>query len=294
MIREARTDADLEAWTRTRNVVESYEVSSVEETRRMLELDSDRMLFLAELDGDAAGCALASTSSLPDCGFVLPRVVPDARRRGLGTELLLAGSRHARMLGRHALVSRVGDDDEAGLAFGARFGFEEIDREVELVYSLSGSERSPEPPNDVGIVELMPELHEAAYAVAVECVPDLVLPQSIQAEPFAQWIGENASGPLALVAVVGGEVVGFAGLIAHDARPGVLENALTAVRRKYRGRGIAVALKRALIGWAAVHGYREVVTWTQKGNGAMQAVNEKVGYRPGHVSIMLRGPLCRD
>jgi mycothiol synthase len=119
----------------------------------------------------------------------------------------------------------------------------------------------------------------------------MVLPEPIEAEPFEQWIAENANGPLALVAVVDGEVAGFAGLIALGARPGVLENALTAVRREYRGREIATALKQALIAWAAASGYREIVTWTQQGNAAMQAVNEKVGYRLGHVSITLRGPL---
>jgi len=291
VIRDARTDADLEAWTRIRNAVETYELSTVDETRRMLEHDSDRVLFLAELEGDVVGCALASTSSLPGCGFVLPRVVSEARRRGLGTQLLQAGSSHVRKLGREALVSRVSDDDEAGLAFGTRFGFEEIDREIELVYPLSGSEQLPEPPHGVALVEVTPDLYEAAYAVAVECVPDLALTQTVEAEPFDQWIGENAAGPVSLVAVVEGEVVGFAGLIVHGARPGVLENTLTAVRRPYRGRGIALALKRELIGWAAANGYREVVTWTQQGNAAMQAVNEKVGYRPGQVSITLSGPL---
>ncbi len=71
----------------------------------------------------------------------------------------------------------------------------------------------------------------------------------------------------------------------------MLENALTAVRRPYRGRGIAVALKQELIVWAAANGCREIVTWTQKGNEAMQAVNERVGYRSGRVSITVRGAL---
>jgi hypothetical protein len=32
------------------------------------------------------------------------------------------------------------------------------------------------------------------------------------------------------------------------------------------------------------------VTWTQQGNDAMQAVNERVGFRPGKVSITVEGP----
>jgi GNAT superfamily N-acetyltransferase len=85
--------------------------------------------------------------------------------------------------------------------------------------------------------------------------------------------------------------VGFAGLSDRSARGACAENNLTAVRRDKRGHGIAVALKQALVHWAAERGYRELQTWTQNGNDAMQAVNERVGYRPGHVAITVRGAL---
>lgn len=55
--------------------------------------------------------------------------------------------------------------------------------------------------------------------------------------------------------------------------------------------GIAQALKQACIHFAAGVGYRELVTWTQMGNDAMQAVNLGAGFRPGHVSITVEGPL---
>jgi len=41
---------------------------------------------------------------------------------------------------------------------------------------------------------------------------------------------------------------------------------------------------------AAAHGYRDVETWTQNGNDAMRAANDRVGYRSGHIAITVRGP----
>ena len=45
-------------------------------------------------------------------------------------------------------------------------------------------------------------------------------------------------------------------------------------------RGLATALKRAQIHWAADHGYRELVSDMVEGNAAVRAVNERLGYRP--------------
>jgi GNAT superfamily N-acetyltransferase len=64
-----------------------------------------------------------------------------------------------------------------------------------------------------------------------------------------------------------------------------------AVAAGHRGRGIATALKRRQIAWAARHGYRELVTWTQDGNDAMQAVNRKLGYVGRPAWIRLEAPL---
>jgi mycothiol synthase len=50
------------------------------------------------------------------------------------------------------------------------------------------------------------------------------------------------------------------------------------VRRDWRGRGVAKALKQATIGWAAQSGIRELYTWTLCGNEPMQQLNERLGY----------------
>jgi alkanesulfonate monooxygenase SsuD/methylene tetrahydromethanopterin reductase-like flavin-dependent oxidoreductase (luciferase family) len=45
------------------------------------------------------------------------------------------------------------------------------------------------------------------------------------------------------------------------------------------------------IAWAAEHGFREIVTWTQQGNGGMRRVNEQLGYEYRDVSITMVAPL---
>ncbi|MGL6280262.1 MAG: GNAT family N-acetyltransferase, partial [Gaiella sp.] len=92
-----------------------------------------------------------------------------------------------------------------------------------------------------------------------------------------EWLEEEASIPEAsLVALAGGEPVAYSGL---SGTLGVAADGLTVVRRDWRGRGLALALKRAKLARAAALGVREISTWTQEANGAMRAVNERLGYR---------------
>jgi L-amino acid N-acyltransferase YncA len=51
------------------------------------------------------------------------RVVPEQRRRGIGSALLGELRRHARAHGFDALWGRVEEGDEASLRFAARHGF---------------------------------------------------------------------------------------------------------------------------------------------------------------------------
>jgi mycothiol synthase len=80
-------------------------------------------------------------------------------------------------------------------------------------------------------------------------------------------------------------VIGCAGLHRDTDQPERSENALTAVRRDWRGRGIASLLKRRTLHWAAGNGVRELYTWTHAGNAPMLRLNEHLGYRTGQTSI---------
>lgn len=285
MIVEALSDAELEAWVRVQNAVEPDLPVGVVDLRRSLRHDPYRRYLLALRDGDVVGCAVSTRSSIPGRAFALPRVLSEARRQGVGTLLLGACAEHARGLGHEVLRSRVGAEDVAAMAFAARHGFREVDREVELVRPLGDDERPGEPPPGIRIVRLEPAQADALRELVGEGVEDMPVVGGLSPAPVEEMVEELTDAVASFAAWEGERLVGAAGLLTLAPRTGALEHALTTVARDRRGRGIAVALKQACVAWAAEHGYRELVTWTQDGNKAMQAVNLRAGFRPGTVSL---------
>ena len=116
----------------------------------------------------------------------------------------------------------------------------------------------------------------------------MATPEAMLAPPYDDWAYEELRGPVVFGAFDAERLVGYAALVTHPARPDVLEHGFTAVVRSHRGRGIATALKRTQHAWAAEHGYRELVTYTQEGNKRMRAINEKLGYRERPAWILVR------
>ena len=88
------------------------------------------------------------------------------------------------------------------------------------------------------------------------------------------WLRDNeailAAG--SFVALAGGEIVGYSGLVDHD-NPGVAEDGITVVRRDWRRRGLASALKRMELAWAAENGLsrgRDLDAAGQRGHARAQ------------------------
>jgi GNAT superfamily N-acetyltransferase len=88
-----------------------------------------------------------------------------------------------------------------------------------------------------------------------------------------------------------GEVVGYASLMLVPGSTTVAWHDMTAVRRSWRGRGMATALKRATIVWAIENGLTALVTGNDVDNAGMRAVNARLGYQPLPDEVFLRGPL---
>ncbi len=217
------------------------------------------------------------------------RVLPDHRRRGIGSALLDLVLAHAGDLARPQVSGMVFEDDPETIAWVTNRGFEESGRQVELSRELSSAEPEPQTPDGVELTALDESRHEEAYAVWAECYPDMPVSPPIPAPTYEEWLQEEVCGPITVLALEDGRVVGAAALMERV--DGLAEHGLTAVRRSHRRRGIATALKQALIHWASANGYRELTTWTQDGNEAMQAVNLKLGYRPRPAVINVWRPL---
>ena len=92
-----------------------------------------------------------------------------------------------------------------------------------------------------------------------------------QHEPFEAWLEHDMQGPgdrpeATFVAVVGDEAVGYAKFSLSSTAPTRAYHDLTAVKRAWRGRGIARSLKAAQIGWAKANGYEQLRTTDDERN----------------------------
>ena len=181
-LRPAETDVDLDAWAELKSTVVPNEPVTAKQLRASDE--PGRLLLLAELDGTLAGCGIAARSGFAGLAFLAARVLPEHRRRGVGSALVGALADHGRSLGREGVNAFV-------------------------------------------------------YA--------------------------NGSA--------------------------TAEHGLTVVRRDRPGRGIGRLLKQAQLHWAAQNGVVRLVTWTQKGNEAMQSLNRSLGYTDKSKVLTYRGPL---
>lgn len=288
-LRVAENDADLEAWRSVRMAVLPNERCATVEWMRA-SLTPERVYLLAELDGELAGSGLAGRSDLGGAGLH-PRVLPAFRRRGVGTAILAALAEHALAHGFDWASTSV--DDAGSLAFAERFGYVEVDRQVEQVRTV-GDEVGPSVPEwlEVLAVADRPGLWAEAYdPLALQAFADMTFYQPVVVTR-AQWERDWLASPEAMfLALVDGAIVGCAGLELDTDEPTRAENALTAVLREWRGRGIAEVLKRRALSFAAENGIERVYTWTQRGNAAMRRLNERLGYVPGAESITVRAPL---
>jgi mycothiol synthase len=292
-VRPVETDADLEAYVAAANAAVPDDIPwNAQKLRERRERDPRRSYLLAEVDGEPVAVGFAAPSDNADRGFVAPRVLPAARRSGIGSALLVRLADHLEQLGFASAGAHVDGNDEGSLAFARRFGFEEADRQVEQVRTL-GEEPRAEPPPGVTFVSVAerPELLREAYPLGVAGWADMATAEAVTIS-LEDWLADEATFPEgSFVALADGEIVGYSGLcrIADDRT--LAEDGLTVVRSDWRRRGLATALKRAELAWAAANGIREIVTWTQRGNDGMRVANERLGYVYRAVSVTMRGPI---
>lgn len=290
-LRPVVTDAELEAWVEVKNTVVPNEPTTTEELHRSAE--PDRLLLLAELDGVLAGCGIADRSHFGGRAFFAARVLPSHRRHGVGTALVGALGAHARSLGLDGVNCFVYADEPHSIAFVEELGLVAVDYQLEQT-RVVGAEPPAVVPDGIELVALAgrrEELLNAVWPVAEEGYEDMPVP-GVMTIPLAEWLRDEATRPDgSFAAFEAGEPVGYAGLVEHANGSAIAENGLTVVRRDRRGRGIARALKQAQLHWAAQNGVAALVTWTQKGNEAMQALNRSLGYVDASKVITYQGPL---
>lgn len=231
------------------------------------------------------------------------RVLSEARRRGIGGALYAAASTIAREAGKVGFQTMLSEREADGLAFLRHRGFEVISREKMVELDLRGRPLPAiEPPAGIEITSLAarPELARAVHAVAEEAYPDIPSrDEPLDARPFEEWLARDVAretipaGAFAIaIDSASDEVVGYASLEFIGDSTTRAWHDMTGVRRRWRGRGVARALKLATIAWAIEHGLETLVTGNDEDNAPMRAVNARLGYTPIADELSLHGPLA--
>ena len=294
-VARVQTDADLEVMIAVRTAADpDRPPPRLENLRHNLAANETLVYVVAQLDGEPAGC-----------GFVDPWpdefapahlvVVPALRRRGVGSALLAELGGRALKAGRPELEGEVVESDLAAQEYLERRGYRVVGGEKVVALDLTALEPEPaQVPPGVEIVALAdrPELAEALYAVGIEAAADI--PGNAGDMSFEQWRAIELDRPtrrrdLLFVAVADGEPVGY---VSMDDNGSDGYNGLTAVRRAWRRRGIATALKRTQIAAAKRAGFERLITGSEERNLPMQSLNAKLGYEPepSRSTLTMRGP----
>lgn len=228
------------------------------------------------------------------------RVVVDARGRGVGSALLAELSGWARGLGYSELTGPVKEVDRDSLRWVERRGFTEVGRNSRLVLDLTAiaAPRVEAPPGvEIASWAQRPGVERGIYEVAREAYPDVPGEEDAEVATFEEWLAMDMQGAgdrpeATFVALAGDEVVAYAKLSLSLARPAVAMHDMTGVKRAWRGRGIAGALKAAEIAWAVENGYERLETDNEERNEPIRRLNERYGYVVEPGSVTVRGPLA--
>ena len=128
-----------------------------------------------------------------------------------------------------------------------------------------------------------PDALRKAYELQQACGRDVPAVGEVTETSFEMFLAHDVDRPTALLdafflARDGDRYVGLSAMQRRLAQPGVLSQHLTGVRREYRGRGIAMALKLQTVKYAQTHGYREIRTGNDARNRPMLRINEAMGF----------------
>jgi GNAT superfamily N-acetyltransferase len=300
-IRRATTDAELEALLSVHNAVHPRDPLGLTEMRSWESQVKEMVMYVA-WEGDrpvgAGDAGLLIQSPEP---FAHAWVLKEERRRGIGTALYKTISEYASSRGKDTLEVWVEDSEPSGAEFVSKRGFTEIGRELRVSLDLTRIDAPKvDAPEGITITTWAerPELIGGIYEVAVEAMADIPGDEEDEIEPFEDWLAhEMEAGPgdrkdATFVALAGDEVVGYSKFSLSDAQPKVAHHDLTGVRRAWRKRGIARALKQAQIAWAKREGFERLETRNEERNAPIRKLNAEFGYEPSGARILFRGPLA--
>lgn len=255
--------------------------------------------FVAEVEGRVVGVASFEHEEgmfHPHKFEVSVTVDPDWRRRGIGRQLyerLMAELAPQAPIGFH---SSTREDQADARAFLERRGFREAMRNWENHLHMADFDPSRfagaiEAVEAQGIVlrsfaELRasdPGFFPKLYTTVDELHHDVPHPGGTTSVDYAHWVERISHNPNLMpegyfIACDGVAYAGLSTLYRSEVED-YLFTGLTGVRRPYRRRGIALALKLKALDFARAKGYQLIKTWNASTNTGMLAINEALGFR---------------
>jgi mycothiol synthase len=295
-------DGDLDRWVAVMREVDedTGTVADYVDWRRQAQ---ETVWSLASAGGRDIGAAIGvgGWHEPPGVARGNVRVVTSERGKGLGGVMLERLGRWAGERGYGELIGEVRELDAESIAWTQRRGYVEVGRNSRLVLDLA-SVGAPDvdPPPGISVTSWAerPDLIEDVYTVACEAYPDVPGEEDEVMPSFEQWLSMDMQGTgdrpeATFVALAGDEVAGYAKLSLSNARPGVAMHDMTGVRRSWRGRGIAGALKRAEIAWAKSNGFTRLETANEERNEPIRRLNQRHGYVPEPGHVVVRGPIAQ-
>lgn len=263
--------------------------------------------WVGEIEGRVMASGLVSQSPWnyePDRYRVRFFVHPDYQGRGYGKAFYAhlrstLQSRHPKEIDSHSR-----EDLPRGMRFLQDRGFVEHHRNRESWLTLADFDMSRFADFRArfqGIIiksyaELPPdERDRKLYELDMATSPDVPNQEDFTPVSFEQWhadiIAHETFLPEGfLVALDGEQVVGMSNVLADRATNRLITD-YTCVRREYRRRGIALALKLAIIDYAQTTGKSALVTTNDTDNTGMLAINERLGFQPRPAWVYYRKAL---
>jgi mycothiol synthase len=295
-IRPCADEADKAESLAIYNAVWPLDALTVDEVRSF----ESRATEYADLLGPGGSGWVGLMPWHPDSADVFVTVLPEHRGHGLGSAFYERISAWLAERGVRQIDSTVPEDDADSIAFATKRGFREVERNGRMLLELAGYEPQPvSPPNGIEIVSWahFPDLSRGIYEVACEAFMDVPGNRDWLMDPYDDWLEHDMQGPgdradATFLALAGDEVVGYSKFSFTAARPTSAQHDMTGVKRAWRRRGIAGALKRRQIIWAKENGYERLATQNEARNEPIRKLNTRLGYREAPGRIVMRGPLA--
>ena len=254
--------------------------------------------WVAELDDHIVAFAIYDQSHWeyhPQKFQVLVRVLPEFQGRGIGSRLYDLVIDALQPHNPIELSCNAREDHASALDWIKRRGFAEHLRDQWSELDVTAFDPTPFAEverrlNAQGIViksytELGddPERDRKLYEFDRAVLPDVPGTEDFTLPPFERWREDVLQSPNAKldaynIALDGDQFVGVSNIWGSRGTD-TLFTGLTGIRREYRRKGIATALKVRVIQWAQTHGHPRIKTENEENNPMLQ-LNYRLGFQP--------------